>query len=153
MLLRQRYRARERLIDAKACLCTFADGNGRIDWLASLPAPVLDARPHVGAVCDIAAGYRQTTGVEEKLQAAEAAFAAGLQGAHGNDRIHNFTGQIAAARATVALTHYQPEAMLAQSLRALEFLPPTTYPSAPPLIGRWPLPTSSRVTGRCQVGL
>ena len=116
----------ERLIDAKGMPLHF---RGMvmvvIDWLASLPAPVLDARPSLWvryATLLLVTG--QTTGVEEKLQAAEAAFAAGLQGAHGNDRIHNFTGQIAAARATVALTHYQPEAMLAQSLRALEFLPP-----------------------------
>jgi LuxR family transcriptional regulator, maltose regulon positive regulatory protein len=62
----------------------------------------------------------QTTGVEEKLQAAEAA----LQGAEPDDKIRNLVGQIAAARATLALTRYQVEPMLAQSRRALEYLHP-----------------------------
>ena len=45
-----------------------------LDWLASLPTTVLDARPLLwvrSATLSLVAG--QTTGVEEKLQAAEAA--------------------------------------------------------------------------------
>ena len=63
----------------------------------------------------------QTTGVDEKLQLAEAA----LQGAAADDRTRNMIGQLAAARATLALTRYQAETMLAQSRRALEYLSPT----------------------------
>ncbi len=51
------------------------------NWLASLPKTVLDARPSLGvryATLSLMAG--QTTGVEEKLQAAEAVLASALQG-------------------------------------------------------------------------
>ena len=58
--------------------------------------------------------------MEEKLQAAEAA----LQGIQVDDKISNLIGQIAAARATLALTRYDVETMLTQSRRALTFLPP-----------------------------
>jgi LuxR family transcriptional regulator, maltose regulon positive regulatory protein len=96
-----------------------------VDWLASLPVHVLDARPSLWvryATLLLVTG--QTTGVEEKLQAAETALAAGPQDAQMTGRIRNLTGQIAAARATLALTRYQPDVMLAQAQRALEFLPP-----------------------------
>jgi LuxR family maltose regulon positive regulatory protein len=63
----------------------------------------------------------QTTGVAEKLDAAEAALAA-LPGA-GADNPH-LIGRIAAARAVLALTRYQAETMLAQSRRALAYLHP-----------------------------
>ena len=75
-----------------------------LDWLASLPKTVLDARPSLcvrSATMSLVAG--QTTGVEERLQAAEAA----LQGAEPDDRIRDLIGQIAAARATLALTRYR----------------------------------------------
>jgi LuxR family maltose regulon positive regulatory protein len=62
----------------------------------------------------------QTTGVEEKLLAAEAA----LHGAEADDETRNLIGQIAGARATLALTRYQVEPMLVQSHRALEYLHP-----------------------------
>jgi LuxR family transcriptional regulator, maltose regulon positive regulatory protein len=90
-----------------------------LKWLESLPAKVLDDRPWLWwkyASLLLANGH--TTGVEEKLQAAESA----LSGAEANDRNRNLIGQIAAARATVALTRYQVETMLVQSNRALEYL-------------------------------
>ncbi len=96
-----------------------------LDWLASLPTTVLDARPSLwvrSATLSLMAG--QTTGVEEKLQAAEAALAAALQGAEPDDKTRDLIGQIAAARATLALTRYQPEAMITQARRALEYLHP-----------------------------
>jgi LuxR family transcriptional regulator, maltose regulon positive regulatory protein len=93
--------------------------NALLEWLASLPRPVLDGRPLLwvrSATLALTAG--QTTGVEEKLQAAEAA----LQGAELNGKTRNLVGQIATARATLALTQYQPESMIIQSRRALEYL-------------------------------
>jgi len=66
----------------------------------------------------------QTAGVGEKLQAAEAALAAALQGTEPDDNTRNLIGQIAAATATLALTRYDVETMLAQSRRALEYLHP-----------------------------
>jgi LuxR family maltose regulon positive regulatory protein len=92
-----------------------------LDWLASLPTTVLDARPSLWVkYASLLLVNSQTTGVEEKLQAAEVA----LQGTEADDKTRNLIGQIAAARATLALTRYQVETMLAQSRRALEYLPP-----------------------------
>jgi len=96
-----------------------------LGWLASLPKTVLDARPSLCvryATLSLVAG--QTTGVEEKLQAAEAALAAALQGAEPDNKTRDLIGQIAASRATLALTRYQPEAMITEARRALEYLPP-----------------------------
>jgi LuxR family transcriptional regulator, maltose regulon positive regulatory protein len=85
-----------------------------LDWLASLPADVLEARPSLRvltATISLVAG--RTAGVEEALQAAEQA-----------DASLKLTGRIAAARATLAVTRYQPDAIIAQSRRALKHLPP-----------------------------
>jgi LuxR family transcriptional regulator, maltose regulon positive regulatory protein len=92
-----------------------------LDWLESLPATVLNARPSLWwrhASLLLVNGH--TTGVEGKLQAAEAA----LQGSKADDKTRNLIGQIASARATLALTRYQAETMLVQSHRALEYLHP-----------------------------
>ncbi|MGO8951219.1 MAG: LuxR C-terminal-related transcriptional regulator [Ktedonobacterales bacterium] len=92
-----------------------------LDWLESLPTAVLNARPSLWMrYASLLLVNGHTTGVEEKLQAAEAA----LQYAELNDATRNLVGQIAAARATLALTQYQVDAMLAQSRRALEYLHP-----------------------------
>jgi len=96
-----------------------------LEWLASLPENVLDARPslHVlTATMSLVAG--RTTGVEEALQAAERA----LQGAEPDETIHDLTGRIAAARATLALTRYQPDTIFVQSRRALKHLHPDNLP-------------------------
>ena len=90
-------------------------------WLESLPPAVLHARPSLWATyASLLLVNGQTTGVEEKLQVAEAA----LQGTAPDDATRHLIGQIAAARATLALTRYQAETMLAQSRRALEYLHP-----------------------------
>ena len=116
----------ERLIEGKGMPLHFRGAVvAMLDWLASLPKTVLDARPSLCvryATLSLVAG--QATGVEEKLQAAEAAIAAALQGAEPDDKARDLIGQIAAARATLALTRYQPEAMITQARRALEYLPP-----------------------------
>jgi len=96
-----------------------------LDWLASLPEKVLDARPSLRvltATMSLVAG--RTTGVEEALLAAERA----LQGAEPDETIHDLIGRIAAARATLALTRYQPDAILVQSRRALKHLHPDNLP-------------------------
>ena len=65
-----------------------------LDWLASLPKTVLDARPSLWwRYASLLLVNGQTTGVEEKLQAAEVA----LQGAEPDDKTRNLVGQIAAA--------------------------------------------------------
>jgi ATP/maltotriose-dependent transcriptional regulator MalT len=91
-----------------------------VEWLASLPKSVLDARPLLwvrSATMTLMTG--QTTGVEEKLQAAEEA----LENAPLDAQSRDLIGQIAAARATLAVTQYQPETVITQAHRALEYLP------------------------------
>ncbi len=92
-----------------------------LDWLASLPTSVLNAKPSLWVrYASLMVVNGQTTNVEEKLQAAEAA----LQDAEPNATNRDLVGQIAGIRATLALTRYQTESMLAQSRRALEYLHP-----------------------------
>ena len=64
------------------------------------------------------------TGVEEKLQAAEAA----LQGTEPDDKTRDLIGHIAAIRATLAVTQHEVETIIAQSRRALEYLHPDNLP-------------------------
>jgi LuxR family maltose regulon positive regulatory protein len=102
-----------------------------LDWLGSLPKAVLDTRPWLWwRYASLLLVNGQTTGVEEKLQAAEAALqdAASAPGAAegADDETRNLVGRIAAARATLALTRYQPKKMLTQSRRALEYLHPNS---------------------------
>jgi LuxR family transcriptional regulator, maltose regulon positive regulatory protein len=92
-----------------------------LDWLESLPTTVLNARPSLWwRYASLLLVNGQTTGVEEKLQAAESA----LQDAEADDKTRNFIGRIATAKATLALTRYDVETMLVQSRRALEYLHP-----------------------------
>ncbi|MGA2380337.1 MAG: LuxR C-terminal-related transcriptional regulator [Spirochaetia bacterium] len=112
----------ERLINSKEMPIHFRGAVIAIlDLLASLPTTVLDARPSLRvltATMSLVAG--RTTGVEEALQAAERA----LQCAEPDETIHDLTGRIAAARATLAVTRYQPDTIMVQSRRALEHLHP-----------------------------
>ncbi len=97
-----------------------------LSWLESLPKSVLDARPSLWRrYASLLLVNGQTTGVEEKLQAAEAA----LQGTEADDKTRNLVGQIATARGVLALTRYQVETMLTQSRRALENLHPNSRSS------------------------
>ncbi len=116
----------ERIIQGKGIPLHFRGAvTAILAWLASLPKTVLDARPSLCvryATLSLVAG--QTTGVEEKLQWAEVALATALQGAEPDDKTRDLIGQIAASRATLALTRYQPDAMITQARRALEYLPP-----------------------------
>jgi len=67
-----------------------------LSWLESLPASVLNARPSLWVrYASLLVVNGQTTGVEEKLQAAETA----LQGREMDDTARDLTGQIAAIRA------------------------------------------------------
>jgi LuxR family transcriptional regulator, maltose regulon positive regulatory protein len=96
-----------------------------LKWLGALPAKVLESRPSLWvthAALLLATG--QTAGVEEKLQAAEVALAPLMQVTPLDEKIQFLIGQMAAVRSTLALTRYDVEGMLAQSERALEYLPP-----------------------------
>jgi LuxR family maltose regulon positive regulatory protein len=113
-----------------------------LDWLASLPDPVLDASPWLrvkSATLSLMAG--QTTGVEDKLQAAEKA----LQHVEQDAGTRDLIGQVACARATLALTRYDTETMLAQARRALEYLHPDDLPFR--FTANWALATASIFNG------
>jgi LuxR family maltose regulon positive regulatory protein len=116
----------ERLMEGRGIPLHFRGAvNAILAWLASLPKSVLDARPLLwvrSATMALTAG--QTTGVEEKLRSAEAAIAHALQNADPDPQTRDLIGQIACARATLAVTRYQPEAMIVQAHRALEYLLP-----------------------------
>jgi len=90
-------------------------------WLASLSTTVLDARPSLWVMYASALSMTgQLTGVEPKLQAAEAV----LQGAELDDKTRNLIGHIAAIRALLAAVQNQVDVIIAQSHRALEYLHP-----------------------------
>src|SRR5579859_5077196 len=110
----------ERLIEGKSIPRHFPGAVTTVlSWLGSLPKTVLDARPSLWVrYATLLLVRAEMTGVEEKLQAAESA----LQGANLDERTRDLIGQIAAVRATLALTPYQPETVLAQSRCALEYL-------------------------------
>ena len=94
-----------------------------LDWLASLPKNVMDAKPLLWVrYASMALVTVQTVGVEERLQAAEAAIAAALQGAEPDENDRNLIGQIATARAMLALFQYRAEDIIAQSRRAQAYL-------------------------------
>ncbi|HSJ89214.1 MAG TPA: LuxR C-terminal-related transcriptional regulator [Anaerolineales bacterium] len=116
----------ERLAQGKGIPLHFSGGVTPIlNWLESLPKEVLDARPSLWwRHASLLLINGQTAGVAEKLQAAEVALAAKLQGASPDAETRNLIGQIAAAKATLALTRYDIETMLVQSRRALEYLDP-----------------------------
>ena len=94
-----------------------------LDWLASLPKNVMDAKPLLWVrYASMALVTVQTVGVEERLQAAEAAIAAALHGAEPDENDRNLIGQIATARAMLALFKYRAEDIIVQSRRAQAYL-------------------------------
>jgi LuxR family transcriptional regulator, maltose regulon positive regulatory protein len=96
-----------------------------LTWLESLPTTELDARPSLRVIYASSLLFvSQTTGVEEKLQAAEAA----LQGAAPDEKTRDLIGHIAAIRATLAVIQQDVETIIAQSRRALEYLHPDNLP-------------------------
>jgi len=112
----------ERLIEGKGIpLHARGAAASILDWLASLPKTALDAKPSLWVrYARLSMVTGQATGVEEKLQAAEAV----LQGAEPDDKTRDLIGRIAAVRANLAWTQYQIETIIAQSRRALEYLHP-----------------------------
>jgi LuxR family transcriptional regulator, maltose regulon positive regulatory protein len=116
----------ERLLEGKGIPLHLSGGVTPIlEWLESFPPELMNARPSLWwrhAAMLLING--QTSGVGEKLQAAETALANTLHGAEPDDQTRDLIGLIALASATLALTRYDVKAMLAQSHRALEYLNP-----------------------------
>jgi LuxR family maltose regulon positive regulatory protein len=96
-----------------------------LGWLESLSTAQLDARPSLWVIYASSLLFiSQMTGVEEKLQAAEAV----LQYATPDDKTRDLIGHIAAIRATLAVIQHDVETIIAQSRRALEHLHPDNLP-------------------------
>ena len=94
-----------------------------LDWLASLPKEIMDAKPFLWVkYASMALVTVQTAGVEERLQAAEAAIAAALQDAEPDEDDRNLIGQIATSRAMLALLQYRAGDIITQSRRAQAYL-------------------------------
>ncbi len=112
----------ERLIDHPGMMLHFRSvASVILDWLASLPVSVFQSRPWLLVRwCTLGLVAGQTSGLEERLQIAEQA----LQNFSSLPNQRDLLGQIACARATLALTRYDPETMIIQAQRALEYLPP-----------------------------
>jgi LuxR family transcriptional regulator, maltose regulon positive regulatory protein len=113
-----------------------------MNWLASLETAVLAAHP---SLCVTYASalllVSQISGVEEKLQVAEAA----LEGVELDDETRNLIGRIASMRATVAVAQNQVDIVRTQSERALEYLHPDNLPVRTSII--WNLGYVSEIQG------
>ncbi|HZG68404.1 MAG TPA: LuxR C-terminal-related transcriptional regulator, partial [Herpetosiphonaceae bacterium] len=119
----------EHLIEGAGMPLYFRGAGAQIlNWLQSLPATVLQARPAlwVASVTMLTFAGKQT--VERELQAAEAALAQRAPGAEPGDAPRNLLGHIAALRAMLAIPQHRVETVLAQSRRAMEYLHPDNVP-------------------------
>ncbi len=99
--------------------------NPVLQWLASMPEKELNANPSLWVIYASAllmAG--QITGIESKLQAAEAA----IRGAEETDKIRDMIGHMASIRATLAVSKHDAETVLTESRRALAYLHPGNLP-------------------------
>jgi LuxR family maltose regulon positive regulatory protein len=116
----------ERLIEGEGVPLHFRGAGAPVrNWLESLPAAVLNARPSLWVTYASALMTTgQTTAVEQRLQAAETA----LQDTEPDDRPRDLVGRIASMRATLAVMQHDAETIIAQSRRALEYLHPNNLP-------------------------
>lgn len=115
-----------RLVEGKGMPLQFRGAMGPVlGWLEGLPPEELDARPQLWVMyASTLSMIGQLGGVEEKLRAAEAALANLPQARQADAKTRNLIGHIAAIRALLAAVYNQPEAIIAQSERALEHLHP-----------------------------
>lgn len=97
-----------------------------LNWLELLPRAVLNAQPALWfKQAELLLNMGQTTNIEEKLAATEAALAAIAQpSSEMDDQTRNLIGKIASIRSNVALLHYHAETILVQARRALDYLNP-----------------------------
>lgn len=93
-----------------------------LNWLESLPAELMDARPSlwVAYASALTMVGKPVGSIEKILQAAEAA----LYDDQSDDKTRDLTGHVAAIRAMLAIPQNQVETIIAQSRRALEYLHP-----------------------------
>jgi LuxR family maltose regulon positive regulatory protein len=96
-----------------------------LTWLETLPAETLNQRPSLWVMyASVLLFSSKIIGVEEKLQAAEAA----LQDRELDAQVKDLIGHIASIRATLAVTQHDIENIVKQSHRALKYLHPNNLP-------------------------
>ena len=97
-----------------------------LNWLESLPKSLLDSKPSLWwKQASMMIANNQTIGVEEKLQATEAALAARIPpNTEMDEWSRNLVGKIAVARGMIAQMLYQADTSLVQARRALDYLHP-----------------------------
>lgn len=98
-----------------------------LNWLESLPVSVLNSKPSLWwKQAEMLMANYQTIGLEEKLQATEAALAAkNPPGTEMDDTDRDLVGRIAYARAALTATRYEAQASLGYAQRAMELLHPS----------------------------
>ena len=112
----------ERLIEsAEAPLYFRGAGSYVLKWLETMSEDELNAKPSLWVMyASTLLLVGQHTAVEQKLQAAEAA----LQATESDKGTTDLIGRIACIRATLAVIQNDAETIIAESLRAQEFLHP-----------------------------
>ena len=112
----------ERLIEsAEAPLYFRGAGSYVLKWLETMSEDELNAKPSLWVMyASTLLLVGQHTAVEQKLQAAEAA----LQATESDEGTTDLIGRIACIRATLAVIQNDAETIIAESLRAQEFLHP-----------------------------
>jgi len=115
-----------RLLEGNGMPLLFRGAVGPVlKWLATLPAATLNATPSLWVTYAAALLFAaKPTDVEPKLQAAESI----LQSRDPDEDVRDLIGHIAAIRATLAVTRHQADEIVAQSLRALDYLRPNNLP-------------------------
>ncbi len=93
-----------------------------LNWLESLPAELMDAKPSLWVAYASALTMigKPVSSIEEILQAAENA----LQNTQSDGKTRDLIGHVAAIRAMLAIPQNKIETIIAQSCRALEYLHP-----------------------------
>jgi len=136
----------ERLMAGRGMPLLFRGAVGPVmSWLASLPTAVLDARPSLWVTYASAFLFTgQITGIEEKLQCAEAA----LQNVALDDETRDLIGRIASMRSTLAVAQNRVETIITQSRRAQEYLHPDNLPVRTSVI--WNLGYANELQGNRQ---
>lgn len=101
-----------------------------LDWLVTLPDSVLNAQPALWwKQAELLVLNGQMTGVEEKLQAAEAALTTLTPSTGGLDNTtRDLLGKIAAIRSNLAVAQQNAETVIVHANRALEYLLPDNLP-------------------------
>lgn len=119
-----------RLVEGKGMPLHFRGGQIPVlQWLETLPTPVLDAHPALWVIyASTLLFVGKNSNIEQKLQAAEAVLTSVEADPTAEARRRDLIGHIASIRAFLAITQNQVEAVATQSRRALAYLHPDNLP-------------------------